>query len=41
MPSLADNKISVSISHSGDLGGAIACPDIHPMALDIEKIRYD
>lgn len=32
-------NVQVSISHSNDFGAALAFPEVHPMAIDIEKIN--
>lgn len=37
----SDKNIQVSISHSDEWGGAIAFPEEHPMAIDLEKIDPD
>ncbi|MEM7393840.1 MAG: 4'-phosphopantetheinyl transferase, partial [Verrucomicrobiota bacterium] len=36
-----DGHAHISISHSGDWGAAIAYPEAHPMAIDIEEINAD
>jgi len=35
---VSKENIQISISHSNECGGAIAFPEEHPMAIDIEKI---
>jgi 4'-phosphopantetheinyl transferase EntD len=33
------DPVGVSITHAGDLAGALAFPQIHPMAVDIERLE--
>ena len=36
---LSNKEVQISISHSDEYGGAIAFPEEHPMAIDLEKIN--